>query len=248
MESYATFNPHAGFYLYRDGETRVVSDPLLTDWHKWFPNFPTNAHWYTVEDLSGLIAAYITAERDKKDKKTLRKFISEFSGLSGTRKTPAVTNAAGLSGLYLHDLIKGNGIDVEAVERLLKAMCAESKPVKASKLGIIGEEALSKRMVEINGVKEGSIQYAKTVSDDPTRPQMCELALGYREEDKRGKRVRFGLNFSPALGIPRRAWPRFLQKAMVDEYDPICITVHQTNPRFGFTNRGKSMLGGRPNE
>ena len=240
LQSYSTFNPHAGFRLSRDGTETVVSDPTLIDWQKWQPHWPTSPHWYTADDIKRLIGAYIT---NGDGQKTVREFVSEFRGLSGTAKQKKVVSSSGLSGQCLNDLVRDGAIDAVLVEQMLKEMCAESHPVKANKLGIVGEETLSKRMVEFDGVV-GNVRYSRKVSESPSRPKIVEMALGFREDDKGGKRVRFGLNFSPAIGIPRAAWPTWLQQAMVDSYDPICLTIHASCPRFEFTNRGKSMLGG----
>jgi DNA topoisomerase VI subunit B len=241
LQDYTVFNPHADFRLIRDGEIVMETKSIAVEWHKWLPTFPTSPHWYGVEELGRLIGAYIITERDQKDKKTVRKFVSEFSGLSSSAKQRAVTDAAGLSGLYLYNLVKGNAVDMDAVGRLLNAMCAESKPVKADKLGIIGEEALTRRLVEVDGVVESSIRYKKTVSDNPVRPTITEAAFGLRNNGTR--QVRFGLNFTPTLKIPLATLSEWLQyDAMLEASDRACLTVHVSRPRFGFASRAKSTL------
>jgi len=125
LQSYSTFNPHAGFRLSRDGTETVVSDPTLIDWQKWQPHWPTSPHWYTADDIKRLIGAYIT---NGDGQKTVREFVSEFRGLSGTAKQKKVVSSSGLSGQCLNDLVRDGAIDAVLVEQMLKEMCAESHP------------------------------------------------------------------------------------------------------------------------
>ncbi len=54
--------------------------------------------------------------------------MSEFHGLAGTAKQKTVVNAAGLTNGWLHDLIAGDDVDIEAVTKLLNAMKAAARP------------------------------------------------------------------------------------------------------------------------
>lgn len=123
-------------------------------------------------------------------------------------------------------------------------MCAASQPVKAAKMGLIGEEALTKRLIEIDGVVPETVRYVKKASDDEVaRPKLVEVAFGLRDEAKGQTRFRFGLNFSPALNIPIRNLPAWLQyDALIEPNDAACLTVHAVCPRFEFTSRAKAML------
>ncbi len=130
LQSYALFNPHAGFRLCGNGKTVEVAKPLIDGWQKWLPSDPTPPHWYSVETLSNLIGAKITNGHGQQ---TVREFVSEFSGLTSPQKQKRVVAVADLARLRLDDLTKQNGtaINTVDVERLLRAMCAESKMVKA---------------------------------------------------------------------------------------------------------------------
>lgn len=240
LQSYATFNPHAGFRLCRDGETVLISEPLASQWDKWMPTDLTSSHWYSVEELSRLIAAHVTHGHGDK---TVREFVaSSFRGLTGSTKPQLVLQRAGLTGRCLNDFVSNKEIDQSLVQKLLKEMCAESKPVKAIKLGLIGEETLKKRMVEIDGVT-GHIEYARTLINDPVRPMVVEMAFGLRPEDRGKRRIRFGLNFAPTLEVPHAQLQEWLQyDSMADPHDPVCLTVHIACPRFPFADRSKSRL------
>ncbi len=94
LTDFAAFNPHAAFAWHdeRSG-TIMASDP---GWRKWRPAEPTSPHWYGAEQLRDLLAAYLIAERKEGAKaRTVREFVAEFRGLSGTAKQQAVTTAWG---------------------------------------------------------------------------------------------------------------------------------------------------------
>src|SRR5262249_33122356 len=77
--AFAAFNPHATF---RFGErVYAATDPA---WGKWRADAPTSPHWYRPEDLRDLIHAYL-AHEDGGPPMTVRDFVAEFAGLSGTQ-------------------------------------------------------------------------------------------------------------------------------------------------------------------
>lgn len=122
-------------------------------------------------------------------------------------------------------------------------MCVASQPVKAIKLGRIGEEPLTKRLIEVSGVIPETVTYSKILSNDDALPTVVEVAFGLRENAESKTRIRFGLNFSPALNIPIRSLPSWLQyNRMIEGNDAACLIVHATRPRFDFTSRAKAML------
>lgn len=234
---YAAFNPHASFAY----ERRAV--PTNPAWHKWQPNNPTSPHWYTVEKLRALIAANVSAELEGGRVKTVREFVSEFAGLSGTAKQKSVTEAAGLSGAYLHDLIKGDDIDQIPVIGLLAAMQAESRPVKPISLGEIGEEHLTGWLTG-HYCEPESVKYKKVTGEAEGLPFVLEVALGVHSEEYEqasGDRV-IGLNWTPMLTMPLANLPNLLDENRVDTYDPIELIIHLACPRLEFTDRGKSRL------
>lgn len=239
LESYATFNPHATFYLRRDGQTITVAQPLLPGWNKWRTDDPTSPHWYDADELRTLIAGYISNE---KGTMTVREFVKEFRYLSGTAKQKAVVAAANLSGQCLNDLVSNDDIDISKVKSLLKALQVASRPVKAAMMGLIGAETLSRRLSEIDGAVSEGIQYVKVPSED-ARPTLIEVVFGVRRDDNGGRRMRFGLNCSPAFECPVQGLESFLQYGLsIDPDAPISMAVHIMRPGLEFTSRAKSML------
>jgi len=257
LQSYCLFNPHAGFMLCRNGQTIEVAKPLTGSWQKWLPSDPTSPHWYNVETLSNLIGAKITNGHEQQ---TIREFVSEFAFLSGSLKQKRVVAAADLERMRLSDLTtnEGTAIHTAAVERLLKAMCAESKAVKAAKLGVITEETLKARLIQIEGVNAESVRYGKMFKEGP-EPAVMEMAWGIREaqnlpesvkdddadfDQTDGRRLRYGLNFSPTLKCPFAYVPSRLQRLMIESTDPICMVVHAASAHIQFSDRGKATVSG----
>ena len=99
IAQYAAFNPHVTFVFNGERYERTTDE-----FSKWSPNAPTSAHWYTPETLRDLIAGYIVKERTGGRQKTVREFVSEFRGLSSTKKQKEVS--ADWSGADLHDFLR----------------------------------------------------------------------------------------------------------------------------------------------
>lgn len=254
LQSYALFNPHAGFTLCGNGQTVEIAKPLIEGWQKWLPSDPTSPHWYDVESLSRLIGAMISNDHGQQ---TVREFVSEFRGLTSTIRQKRVVTAADLERLRLCDLTTSDGkaMNTHAVERLLKAMCAESKMVKARQFGIIGREALSTRLIEIYGVNPESIRYDLKLAEGP-EPAVMETILGIRQTKKEtvrdedsemvsdGRRLQFGINFSPSLKVPFKSAPYALQRVMIESVDPIVLVNHAVSAHIQFSDRGKAAVSG----
>jgi DNA topoisomerase VI subunit B len=242
LRAYATFNPHAALELQTaEGSLFYAATDLA--WQKWLPSRPTSPHWYTPERLRALMAAYITEEPGGAKPKTLREFVSEFHGLAGTAKQKSVVGAAGLANAWLHDLVGGNDVDAEAVQRLLKAMQVAARPVKPRALGVIGEQHLSSRLVTRWGCAQDSIRYKRVVGDAKGLPFVLEVAFGIHEENEEtDRRIVAGVNWSPALQCPFDDLPYRLGEMRVDEEDPVTVIAHLACPRPDFTDRGKGRL------
>src|SRR5262249_23408631 len=149
---YAWLNPNLSIqadWRERDwsGES-IKFEPTNRTWQKWLPSSPTSPHWYTQERLEHLIGRYIANERGEI---TVREFISEFRGLSGTAKQRLVLEATRLARSTLSDLVNGNAFEPGVVANLLTAMKQHTKPVKPDMLGTIGREHFEKRVGELGG-------------------------------------------------------------------------------------------------
>ncbi len=240
---YAMFNPHLTL-SWTDSDGVYGMPATDKEWRKWRPDDPTSPHWYTPEDLRGLIAAYIDKGRNAGTVQTVREFVAEFRGLAGTRKQKTITDATGLTSASLDDMVVDGDVDGGAVERLLKAMQAESREVKPAKLGTIGKDHLSAQMASLCHVDPESVRYVKKMGYEDGLPYVWEMAFGVYTEKYQGCRAEIitGLNWAPTLKIPIAKLSSLLGEMRVDWHDPVVVVVHLASPRLKFTDRGKSAL------
>jgi hypothetical protein len=91
----------------QESRTRAVR---RSTWPKWWPSDPTSAHWYERKHLERLLAAYIAHDEDQGRERTVREFVAEFRGLSGTAKQKKVLEATGLGRASLSALRNGDGV------------------------------------------------------------------------------------------------------------------------------------------
>lgn len=240
---YGLFNPHTTLRLTTEGEAGTVPATDAT-WQHWLPSSPTSPHWYTVERLRALIAAYLAEERRGGRPRTVREFVAEFAGLSGSAKQRQVTEAAGLSGAYLHDLIAGTDVALDRVQDLLAALQAAARVIQPQALGAIGQAHLASRLADNYCCTAESIAYRKAQGLTAGLPWVLEVAFGiYRPEyQELGRQVAVGLNWSPALRSPLPELDQVLGEQRIDGGDPVVLAVHLACPRLDYTDRGKSRL------
>jgi DNA topoisomerase VI subunit B len=244
LRAFSTFNPHASFHLADpDGDLDLhASNPV---WQKWRPDRPTCPHWYTPENLRALIAAYLAEERAGGRARTVREFVSEFAGLSGTAKAKGILTTVDLSGAWLRDLVSGGDLDLERVEVLLRAMQLAARPVKSKALGILGEEHLARCLVEHFSSDPESVRYKRVMKrQGEGLPFVLEAAFGVKDEDHEDETrdLVVGLNWSPALQTPYVELQTLLASLRIDWHDPVTVLVHLAYPKPGFTDKGKSRL------
>jgi hypothetical protein len=108
-EDFDWLNPHLSLSVTWNGKRCLdlrASDPA---WAKWGPSNPTSPHWYDEALLRRLMGAYITRDQDRgRAPRTVREFVGEFRGLSGTAKQKVVLEEVGASRLSLQEFF-GNG-------------------------------------------------------------------------------------------------------------------------------------------
>lgn len=248
-------NPHLSLSLGHAFEQHSWQ-AAAPSWQKWLPTSPTSPHWYTPEQFSDLVAAYITTEREGGKARTVRDLIGEFRGLSSTAKQRAIAAEVGLSGKLLADLVSNGTLDRDVVGRLLAAMRRDSKAVDARQLGELGREAITERMVRDFGVAEGSVQYrrmraclAGAVVEGAEVPVLLEVAFGAVDQRARASQaaaparlVLTGVNWTPTLDLAFPSLRRALARANVDHRDPTVVVAHAVIPRVSFRDRGKTTL------
>jgi hypothetical protein len=84
IEGYTWFNPHLTLRGVWFGHEFVNVQATVPAWEKWRPRDPTSAHWYDEARLQRYLAAHVARDRDVGEARSVRDFLGEFRGLSGT--------------------------------------------------------------------------------------------------------------------------------------------------------------------
>lgn len=247
VEAFALFNPHATVSLDWFGERRQWAATLPV-WDKWRPDRPTSAHWYEQRHIERLIGAYITHDRDHGGDRFVSDFIGEFDGLTGSAKRTKVLVESNTKRVRLSEFVFGDRLDGDRIGRLLAAMKRHTRPVKAQRLGIIGEEHLRARLLEM-GVLADSFRYSRKVSRDGL-PWVIETAFGWKGDASDDRRsIYVGANWSASIGNPFRSFGSTgegLETVLADmragRNEPVVFVLHLAHPRVEYTDRGKSAL------
>src|SRR5260370_17486905 len=82
---------------------------------------------------------------------TVREFISEFDGMSGTAKQKMALAETGASHVSLHDYFGRHKANGDNIAKLLAALQKYAKSIPPARLGIIGKARLYRMMVAAGG-------------------------------------------------------------------------------------------------
>lgn len=246
VEDYSWLNPHASFSVDWLGETYSF-EATNPGWLKWVASDPTSAHWYGDTQLERLVAGYIAYDRDREGARTVRDFVAEFKGFSGSAKQKRILDKTGLHRLPLEALVGEDGLDRQKLETLLSALKVDSKPVKPDQLGVIGRPHLEAKF-RAAGCEMESFSYKKVTDLKDGLPTVIEAAFGWCPNFY-ARRLVTGVNWSPGilnpfreLGDAGRSLDSLLGEQWADRDEPIIFFLHTVNPRVEFTDRGKSAV------
>jgi DNA topoisomerase VI subunit B len=250
-EDYTWINPHLTLKVeWNRGGEKIRQAAAATDssWRKWRPSDPTSPHWYDEARLARLMAAYIAhAEDHERSCPTVREFISEFRGLSGTAKAKAICEAIGAARISLAEFY-GDGTS-ERTGVILSEMCRQSRPVKPKDLGTIGKNHLAAKF-KMLGVAPETFDYRRVEFEHDRLPYVAEAAFGYCPNGIDERRIITGVNWSPAIGADpfRRLGPAgdsldaILTRQRAGRHEPIVTVLHLACPRIDYLDRGKSSV------
>jgi hypothetical protein len=257
---YAFLNPHLMLRVRWNDEPERLFERTTAAWAKWGPSAPTSALWYQPQHLGGLIAAYVTHDEAEGRVRTVREFVSEFRGLTGTAKQKQILAATGLDRAPLTELVDMDAgeLRLDRITTLLEAMQKASKPVKPADLGLIGEEHLRRRTEEAGGQMEFFRYKAVKNYTKDGLPYVMETAFAPKKKafdfdeavtNYSSRRLVTGVNWSPGINDPFRtlggeasSLASQLHQRMCGEHEPIIIIVHWAQPRVRFTDRAKSAV------
>src|SRR5262249_40848378 len=207
--SYAWFNPHLTLRGTFYGEVFIDVAATNPDWKKWNPRNPTSAHWYSEARLQRYLAAHVARDCDLEQHRTVREFIREFRGLSGSAIQRKVLNELGCSHQSLAQFFGVEKVNRNGIARLLAAMRKYTKPVAPKHLGVIGAEHFKQRFLAAGGnVDTFKYQQRKGTTSDGI-PYVIEFAFGLHQSglDKSDAVIRqiiTGANWSVGINNPFR--------------------------------------------
>jgi hypothetical protein len=264
--AYVWFNPHLSVRGVWLGHEFINAKATNPEWEKWRPSNPTSAHWYDEARLQRYLAAHVARDRDLGQRRTVREFIAEFRGLSGTAVQRKILSEVGCSHQSLASFFGADRVNRAGVAALLAGMKTYSKPVNPARLGIIGAEHLKQRFLAAGGNPETfKYQQRKGVSGDGI-PYVVEFAFGLHQsglEPAPPMRVRdwrlegggvsrkfvTGANWSAAIANPFRSFgstaeglENTLAKVRANASEPVICALHLASARIQFADRGKSSI------
>jgi hypothetical protein len=138
--SYAWLNPHLTLRVCLNGEVVIDAKASNTAWTKWLPSWPTSPHWYDKSRFRRYMAAHIAHRGNI----TVREFISEFRGMSGTAKQKKVLPEIGASHVSLHEFFGRHKAHGDNIARLLAALKQQTNPVPPTMLGVSARSTCSR--------------------------------------------------------------------------------------------------------
>jgi DNA topoisomerase VI subunit B len=242
VDRYEAINPHLTIHLEWDGEVLKDVKGIISDWPKWKPSDKTPAHWYSLERFERLMAVHIARDEDLGRDQTVREWIAQFRGFTGSpKRTEIMADSRIEPHTKLREFYSTSGtINHGRIDMLRQAMIASSDLVEPAKMGIIGKDYLRSTLVSWGG-EENTFQYKRLTGETVDGlPYMIEAAFVWTP-DWKGQGFFTGINFAPAIDNPfRDAIDQFLGQEHAGADEDIAVVVHLACPQVYFSNRGKS--------
>jgi hypothetical protein len=253
-EGYVWFNPHLTLRGSWYGKEFINVAATNPDWTKWRPRNPTSAHWYDETRLQRYLAAHVARDRDLRRHRTVREFIAEFRGLSGTAVQRKVLDEVGCSHQSLAAFFGAEQVNRAGIAKLLASMRKHSKPVAAKHLGVIGEDHLKHRFLAAGGnVDTFKYQQRKGATSEGI-PYIVEFAFGLHQSGLTqgasvSRKFITGANWSVGINNPFRAFgstgeglEATLAKVRASANSPVICALHLASAYIQYADRGKSSI------
>jgi hypothetical protein len=252
-ESYVWFNPHLTLRGTWHGQQFVKVAATNPNWEKWRPRNPTSPHWYDETRLQRYLAAHVSRDRDLGRRRTVREFIAEFRGLSGTAVQRKVLEDVGCSHQSLAQFFGVDRVNRRGIAKLLAAMRKHSKPVAPKHLGVIGAEHFKQRFLAAGGNAE-TFKYEQRKGDQDGIPYVVEFAFGLHQSGLTqgaavSRKIVAGANWSVGINNPFRAFgstgeglESTLAKVRANAREPVICALHLASAYVQYADRGKSSI------
>ncbi len=193
-------------------------------------------------------------DRDLKRKRTVREFISEFRGLSGSAVQRKVLEEVGCSHVGLAAFFGVDKVNRAGIAKLLASMKAHTKAVAPKYLGIIGEDHFKARFLAAGGNADTFRYQQRKGFDDEAIPYIVEFAFGLHQSGLTAggavsRKIMTGANWSAAITNPFHAFgatgeglESTLAKVRANASQPVICALHLAHARIQFADRGKSSI------
>jgi Histidine kinase-, DNA gyrase B-, and HSP90-like ATPase len=249
-ESFVWLNPHLTLRVKWNGKVRIDIKASNPDWKKWLPSWPTCPHWY---DLSGF-RRYMSAHISYRKAVTVREFISEFRGMTGSAKQKKVLAETGASYMRLLNFFGPHKANTKNIRKLLASLKRHTKPVRPADLGIIGQEHFYARM-EAAGGDPKTFKYNRRFGVKDGLPRVVETAFGIHASGLTAgdaapeRKFITGVNWSPGIGNPFRSIGKsgdgldaLMVSVRASSGAPVIFCMHVACPRVNYLDRGKTAI------
>jgi hypothetical protein len=253
-EGYVWFNPHLTLRGSWYGEEFINVAATNPDWKKWGPRNPTTPHWYDETRLQRYLAAHVARDRDLRRNRTVREFIAEFRGLSGTAVQRKVLEEMGCSHQSLAAFFGAEQVNRAGIAKLLASMRKHTKPVAAKHLGIIGEHHLKHRFHAAGGNADTFKYQQRKGATSEGIPYIVEFAFGLHQSGLTqggsiSRKFITGANWSVGISNPFRAFgstgeglESTLAKVRANATTPVICALHLASAYIQYADRGKSSI------
>jgi hypothetical protein len=254
-ESYVWFNPHLTLRGVWHGRQFINVAATNPNWEKWRPRNPTSPHWYDQTRLQRYLGAHVARDRDLGRHRTVREFIAEFRGFSGTAVQRKVLEEVGCSHQSLVQFFGVDKVNRRGIAKLLASMKKHTKPVAPKHLGVIGAEHLRQRFLATGGSTETFNYQQRMGTTEEGIPYVIEFAFGLQQsgltqdDGDTSRKFVTGANWSVAIGNPFRAFgstgeglESTLAKVRANAYQPVICALHLASAYVQYADRGKSSI------
>ena len=253
-ESYTWFNPHLTLRGVWNGEEFINVKATNPNWEKWRPRNPTSPHWYNESRLQRYLAAHVSRDRELERHRTVREFIGEFRGLSGTAVQREILEEVGCSYQSLAQFFGVEKVNREGIAKLLASMRKHSKPVAPKHLGLIGAEHFKQRFLEAGGNAETFKYQRRKGTTEEGIPYVVEFAFGLHQhgltqETRVSRKIVTGANWSVGINDPFRSFgstgeglENTLAQVRANASQPVICALHLASAYIQYADRGKSSI------
>ena len=211
-EAYAWLNPHLSLRLSWNGDVLIDIKASNPAWNKWLPSWPTSAYWYD----KGRFRRYMAAHIANRGNITVREFISEFRGMTGTAKQKVVLAETGASHRSLHHffgLHKANSRTSRSCWRRFRSTRSRCGPLISASSARITSIASWRQREAIRK----TFTYNRSFGETAGVPRVTEFAFGIHRdgltagrgpEPERGHGRQLVARYQQSIPATRARWHR----------------------------------------